>query len=255
MRLEGKVAIVTGGGQGIGKAVALGLAAEGAAVVIGQRHADRAAAVAAEIEAGGGRALGMALDVTVIEACVAICKTAADKFGSLDILVNNAALYGDIDFKRWDSWTDEEWSNSFNINVIGNWRMCKAAFPYMKAKNYGKIVNISSATVQQGFHGLLPYTSSKAAQMSNTRGLSQALGRFNITVNALAVGYVATEASLNMPSYSEEGEKAINAMRSIKRRQVAEDQVGTVLYFTTAESDFVTGQVVCVDGGVEFSGI
>ena len=254
MRLEGKVAIVTGGGQGIGKAIALGLAAEGAAVVIGQRHADRAEAVAKEITDSGGKALGMTLDVTSNDACQAIAAAAAEKFGSVDILVNNAALYGDIDFKRWDTWTDDEWTSSFNINVIGNWRMCRAVFPYMKEKKYGKIVNISSATVQQGFHGLLPYTSSKAAQLSNTRGLSQALGRYNITVNALAVGYVATDASLNMPSYSEEGEKAINAMRSIKRRQVAEDQVGTVLYFATAESDFVTGQVVCVDGGVEFSG-
>jgi len=254
MRLKDKVAIVTGGGQGIGKAIALGLAAEGAVVVIGQRHADRAEAVAKEIEAGGGKALGMKLDVTSMEACEALAKAAADKFGTVDILVNNAALYGDIDFKRWTDWTDEEWHNSFNINVVGNWRMCKAVFPYMKEQKKGKVVNISSATVQQGFFGLLPYTSSKAAAMSNTRGLSQSLGRYNITVNCLAVGYVANEATLNMPSYSEDAEKAINNARAIRRRQVAEDQVGTVLYFASEESDFVTGQVICVDGGVEFSG-
>lgn len=255
MRLKDKVAIVTGGGQGIGKAISLGLAEVGAAVVIGQRHAERAEAVAKEITAKGGKALGIKLDITSQEQCDAIAKAAVEKFGGVDILVNNAALYGDIDFKRWSDWTDEDWSTSFNINVVGGWRMAKAAVPYMRERGRGKIVNISSATVHQGFHGLLPYTSSKAAVISNTRGLAKALGRYKITVNCLAIGYVATEASLNMASYSEEGEKALINMRAIQRRQVAEDQVGTVLYFATEESDFVTGQCVCVDGGTEFTGM
>ena len=255
MRLKDKVAIVTGGGQGIGEAISLGLAAEGAAVVIGQRHAERAEAVAKEIIARGGKALGVKLDITSQEQCDAIAKLAAEKFGGVDILVNNAALYGDIDFKRWSDWTEEEWTASFNINVVGGWRMAKAAVPHMRERGRGKIVNISSATVHQGFFGLLPYTSSKAAVISNTRGLAMALGRYSITVNCLAIGYVATEASLKMASYSEEGEKALINMRAIRRRQVAEDQVGTVLYFATEESDFVTGQCVCVDGGTEFTGM
>ncbi|RJQ39951.1 MAG: SDR family oxidoreductase [Dehalococcoidia bacterium] len=255
MRLKDKVAIVTGGGQGIGQAIAMGLAEEGAAVVIGQRHAERADAVAKDIIAKGGKAVGTSLDISSQAPCDAICQLAKDKFGGLDILVNNAALYGDIDFKRWSDWTEEEWANSFNINVVGGWRMCKAAVPLMRERGKGKIVNISSATVHQGFHGLLPYTSSKAAVISNTRGISKALGRYNITVNCLAIGYVATEASLKMASYSEAGEKALIAMRAIQRRQVAEDQVGTVLYFATDESDFVTGQCVCVDGGTEFTGM
>lgn len=255
MRLKDRVAIVTGGGQGIGQAISLGLAAEGATVVIGQRHAERAEAVAQEIKDKGGQALGAKLDITSQEQCDAIARLAVEKFGGIDILVNNAALYGDIDFKRWSDWSEEEWTNSFNINVVGGWRMAKATVPAMRERGRGKIVNISSATVHQGFHGLLPYTSSKAAVISNTRGLAMALGRYNITVNCLAIGYVATEASLNMASYSEEGEKALINMRAIKRRQTAEDQVGTVLYFATEESDFVTGQCVCVDGGTEFTGM
>ena len=249
MRLDGKVAIITGGGQGFGKQFSLAFAAEGASVVIGQRNVAKAEATAEHIRAKGGRALAVKLDIAEQAQCDNIVKKAAEAFGGVDILLNNAALLKEYPFANWDSWTDQDWLNSFNVNVVGGWRMTKSVFPYMKQRGKGKIINISSTTVQLGFSGMLPYTSSKAAVVANTRVLARVLGRSNINVNCISLGYTATESITSQSSYTEAAELITVKRRCLQRKQKPEDAVGTAIYLACDDSDFVTGQVLVVDGG------
>lgn len=255
MRMQGKVAIITGGGQGIGKEFSLAFAGQGAAVVIGQRNVARAEATAEQIRAKGGKALAVRLDIAEQAQCDNIVKNAVAAFGGVDILLNNAALLKDYSFASWDSWTDQEWLNSFNVNVVGGWRMTKSVFPCMKERGKGKIINVSSTTVQLGFSGMLPYTSSKAAVVANTRVLARALGRHNININCLALGYTATEAITGMASYTEAGEMVTVKRRCLQRKQKPDDPVGTAIYLACDDSDFVTGQVLVVDGGEVWTAI
>jgi len=174
---------------------------------------------------------------------------AVDEFGGIDILINNAAFYSGVGHKRWDDWSLEEWKRSWDINVVGGWLCAKAAVPHMRERGKGKIVNISSVTFQMGYQGHLPYTCTKAAVVALTRGMARALGRYNINVNCIAVGYTMSEASLEMPGRNVEGDKALIAMRSIRREQYPEDLVGTALYLATEDSDMLSGQTIVVDGG------
>jgi 3-oxoacyl-[acyl-carrier protein] reductase len=257
MRLKNKVAIVTGGGQGIGKAIALKLAQEGAAVMLAQRTLAKVEETAAEIRKAGGKAIAMPVDIRDFDQVNKVAQKAASEFGGIDILVNNAAFYGGHGHANWDTWPVEQWKSSFDINVLGGWNCAKAAVPFMRQRGKGKIVNISTATVHQGYQGMLPYTTTKAGVCSITRGLAKALGRYNICVNCLAIGYVLTEASLEMQGikgHEEEADKAIIAQRCIRRSQYPEDVAGPVLFFASDEADFVTGQTLVVDGGVEFTG-
>jgi len=257
MILQNKVAIITGGGQGIGKAISLRFAKEGAAVMLAQRTLAKVEETAKEIRDAGGRAIAVSVDIRDEEQVKNMVQKAVDEFGGVDILINNAAFYGGHGHQAWDSWDLEHWRSSFDINVIGGWQCAKAVAPFMKQRGKGKIVNISTATVHQGYQGMLPYTTTKAGVCSITRGESKALGRYNICVNCLAIGYVLTEASVEMDGikgHEEEADKAIIALRSIRRSQYAEDLAGPALFFASDDADFVTGQVIVVDGGVEFAG-
>jgi len=257
MRLKDKVAIITGGGQGIGRAYALAFAREGASVMLAQRTLAKVEATAREIRDSGGKAVAMPVDVRDEEQVNKMVEKTVEEFGGIDILLNNAAFYGGIGHKPWDAWTTEEWRQSFDINVIGDWLCAKTVVPYMRQRGKGKIINISSATVHQGYHGMLPYTTTKAAVCSITRGEARALGRYNICVNCIAIGYVLTEASVEMEGVKgreEETDKAIAALRCIRRSQYPEDCVGTALYLASDDADFVTGQTIVVDGGTEWAG-
>jgi len=254
MRLKDKVAVITGGGRGIGKAIALRFVQEGASVVL--PDIGDAEETAKEIRDAGGKAIAMLVDVRNEEQVNNMAKRAVEEFGGIDILVNNAALYAGHGHKGWDTWPLEQWRNSFDINVIGGWMCAKAVAPHMKERGKGKIINISSATVHQGYQGMLPYTTTKASVCSITRGLAKALGRHNICVNCLALGYVLTSASMEMDGikgHEEEADKAIIAARCIRRSQYAEDIAGPALFMASDDADFVTGQTLVVDGGVEFA--
>lgn len=257
MRLQDKVAIITGGGQGIGRAISLRFAQEGAALMLAQRTLAKVEETAKEIRDGGGRAIAMAVDIRNEEQVNEMVKRTADEFGGVDILLNNAAFYGGIGHKGWDTWPYEQWKASFDINIIGGWLCAKAVAPYMKQRGKGKIVNISTATVHQGYQGMLPYTTTKAGVCSITRGEARSLGRSNICVNCLAIGYVLTEASVEMDGIKgreEDADKAMIALRCIRRSQYPEDIAGPALFFASDDADFVTGQTLVVDGGTEFGG-
>lgn len=249
MKLKDKVAIVTGGGRGIGRAYALRFAQEGAALMLPDIDITAAEQTAKEIRDSGGKAIAMLVDVRNEEQVNAMAKKTADEFGGIDILINNAALYAGLGYKRWTDWSNEEWTNNWDINVVGGWRCSKAVVPYMRERGKGKIVNISSVTFHFGFQGLLPYTCTKAAVIALTRGMARSLGRYLINVNCIAVGYTLTPASTDMPGRSVEGDQALVAKRCIQREQQPEDLVGTAVFLASDDSDFISGQTIPVDGG------
>lgn len=249
MRLENKVAIITGGGRGIGRAFALRFAQEGAKVVVTQRTTTEIEGTVSEIKASGGNALAVTMDIRDPEQVNKMIQRAADEFGGIDILINNAGFYGGLGHKRWDDWSLEEWRASWDINVVGGWLCAKGVVPYMRERGKGKIVNISSVTFLMGYPGQLPYTCTKAAIIALTRGMARSLGRYLINVNAIAVGYTMTEASANMPGRDAEGEKVLVARRCIRREEQPEDLVGTGVFLVSDDSDFISGQTIVVDGG------
>ena len=249
MKLKDKVAIITGAGRGIGRAYALGFADEGAKVVIAEIVLENAKKVAAEIEAKGKEALALHVDVSDTSSTLDMAEKTVAQFGRIDILLNNAAIYYGIGSRSWDSWAIEEWDRMFAVNVRGSWLCIKAVVPHMIAQGKGKIINIASSTVDIGLPALLPYTCSKGAVMTLTRTMARALGRHNINVNCISPGYTLSEASLEMPGkVAEEDDMAVR-VRCLRRPEIPNDLVGTAIYLASRDSDFITGQIITVDGG------
>ena len=246
-RLAGRVAIVTGAAQGIGASYARALAAEGAAVMVADLL--DGAAVAQSIVAEGGKAASVKVDVTDAASVQRMVAETVRQFGSLDILVNNAALFATLPPKRFEQIDTAEWDKVMAVNVRGVFECAKAAAPEMRKKKYGKIVNIASGTVFKGAPMLLHYISSKGAVVAMTRCLARELGDDGIRVNSLAPGLTMSEGVLANPAKLGASAKSNLASRAIKREAVPEDMCGTMLYLCAPESDFVTGQAIIVDGG------
>jgi 3-oxoacyl-[acyl-carrier protein] reductase len=248
-RLEGKVAIVTGGGHGIGKAYARGLAGEGASIVIAEIDEDAARAVAGALTQEGFRALGLATDVSSWPSVEAMARRAVESFGRIDVLVNNAAIFATVPMSRapFDKIDPAEWDRMMTVNLKGTWLACRAVVPQMKAQGYGKIVNISSGTALKGSASRIHYVTSKAGILGFTRTLAREVGGFGICVNCVAPG-----STLSEEAPDEDVLKMRNAAvsdRAIRRVQKPEDLVGAILFFASPDSDFVTGQTLVVDGG------
>jgi len=250
MILKDKVAIITGAGQGIGLSYALGFAGEGAKVVIADINGENGQNVADKINEGGGEAIAVQTDVSNEQNTLELAEKAMDKFEKIDILINNAAVFAEEGFKPWNAWTSEEWDRVFAVNVKGMWLCCKAVVPYMSAQGKGKIINISSVTVIAGSPLLLHYVATKGAIVSFTRSLAAELGDSNICVNAIAPGFTMSEGVLNMPGTPPGFIDMVKAAQCFKREQQPEDLVGTAVYLASDLSDFVTGQLVAVDGGL-----
>ncbi|MGB0629075.1 MAG: SDR family NAD(P)-dependent oxidoreductase [Alphaproteobacteria bacterium] len=245
-RLENRVAIITGGSQGIGAAYVRGFAAEGAKIVI----ADVAPAddLIGDVERAGGDALFVKTDVTDEAAVAHMVSETIAAYGRVDILVNNAALWVNIPAKPILEIDKDEWDRVLDVNINGMFLCTKAVIPQMRAQGYGKIINISSGRALKGYTNLLHYDTSKGAVISFTRSVARELGDDGIRANTIAPGGIMTEAVLAQETVRTHIAKG-TATRAIKREQVPEDVVGACIFLASAESDFITGQVLAVDGG------
>lgn len=246
-RLSGRVAIVTGSAQGIGSRYAQALASEGAAVVCADII--DASMVVDSIISRGGRAIKALLDVTSSESARQMAELTFETFGKIDILVNNAGLFTNLALQPFEEITSSEWDKVMAVNVRGPFECAKAVLPFMRNQSYGKIVNIASGTVFKGAPMLLHYVSSKGAVVAMTRSMARELGDYGIRVNTLAPGLTASENTLSNPAW--QGTVSANniASRAIKREVTPEDLCGSLIYLVSQASDFVTGQVIVVDGG------
>ncbi|HEY6862852.1 MAG TPA: 3-oxoacyl-ACP reductase family protein [Burkholderiales bacterium] len=248
-RLEGRVAIVTGAGHGIGKAYALRLAEEGAKVVIAEIDAAAARAVAAELGAAGRQALAVATDVSDRASVEEMARRAVESFGRIDVLVNNAAIFATVPMSRapFDQIDPAEWDRMMAVNLRGTWLASCAVIPQMRRQRYGKIINISSGTALKGSASRIHYVTSKAGILGFTRTLAREVGGDNICVNCVAPGSTLSEENPDEGVLKMRGAAA--ADRALRRVQKPEDLVGAVAFFASSDSDFVTGQTLVVDGG------
>ena len=245
--LTGKVAIVTGGAQGLGASFAIALAAQGAKVVIGDLLV--ADAVVAEIEAAGGSALAVKLDVCDAASVASCVARTIEAFGQVDILVNNAGLFTNLPIQPFTEISSESWDRVMAVNVRGTFECVKAVAPHMKARKGGKIVNIASGTAVKGTPGLLHYVSSKGAVMSMTRALARELGDDGICVNNLSPGLTMSDNVRQNDNWNADIVARNISSRALKREAVADDLIGALLFLVSPASDFVTGQTLSVDGG------
>jgi NAD(P)-dependent dehydrogenase (short-subunit alcohol dehydrogenase family) len=237
-KLEGKVAIVTGGAQGIGAAIADGLAAEGAIVVV------------ADLNPPEG---GIGADVSDEDDVGRMVDETLDRQGRLDILINNAGLYASLAMRPFTEIPLEEWRQVMDVNVASMFLTCRAAVPVMRAQgDGGKIVNISSGTPFRGVPFLVHYVTSKGAIVALTRALAKELGKDGIHVNCVAPGFTMSAGVEAHPEVVEKLRDVSVAARTIQRDQVPEDVVGAVVFLCTPAADFITGQTMVIDGGQYF---
>ena len=235
--LEGKVAIVTGGAQGIGRAIADGLAREGATMVVADLNPPQ----------GGIRA-----DVSSEEDVARMIAETLERHGRIDILVNNAGLYASLPMRPFTEIPLEEWRQVMDVNVASMFLTSRAVVPVMREQGGGKIVNISSGTPFRGVPFLLHYVTSKGAIVALTRALAKELGKDSIHVNCVAPGFTMSEGVKAHPEVVEALRDVSVAARAIQRDQIPEDVVGAVVFLCSPAADFVTGQTMVIDGGQYF---
>jgi len=249
-RLAGKVVIVTGAGQGIGRAFCHSFAREGASVVVTDVVADRADAVAAELRVSGGRAVGLAVDVTDVDDTLAMADVAVSTFGAIDVLINNAAIFTTLTRGPFESITKEQWDAVMAVNVRGVFLSCQAVAPQMRARSSGSIISISAGMVKHGRANYAHYVTSKAALIGLTRTLATELGNDGITVNTIMPG--ATQTEVPRDSLNSRQIETLLARQAIHRWGTTDDIVGAALFLASDDARFITGQSIIVDGGHDF---
>lgn len=243
-RLDGKVAIVTGAGRGIGREIALTLAREGAAVVVADIDEANGSKVAGEINSMGGKAIFVKTDVTSYENVGEMVRKAVDEFGGVDILVNNAAVWNIKLFK--DS-TPDDWMREIRINVIGVLNCIHNVLPHMMEKRGGRIVNIASDAGRVGEPWLTTYSGTKGYVISLTKALAKELGKYNITVNCVSPGVTKTPGAQKF--IESVGEEKLAKAYPLRRLAEPKDIANAVLFFVLEESSYITGQILSVSGG------
>lgn len=242
--LADRTIIVTGAATGIGQAFAVGCAAQGANVVIADlHHADETVAA---VDAAGGKALALRVDVADDASVQAMAAAALERFGRIDGLVNNAAYFREVKLTPFEELDPAQWDRIFQVNVRGVWQCCKAVMPAMRQRGSGSIVNIASVVAVAGQPGYLHYVATKGAVLSMTKGLAKECGAAGVRVNVIAPGFVLTDATRNRPV---EWQQSFLKARAISREQRPDDLVGTALYLLSDLAGFVSGQTIVVDGG------
>jgi NAD(P)-dependent dehydrogenase (short-subunit alcohol dehydrogenase family) len=244
--LEGKVALVTGAAQGIGRAIADGLAAAGARIVVADRRG------AEEAAASYRDGVGLTADVAKEDDVPRLVAEAVERCGAIDILVNNAGLYASLEMRPFEQIPLDEWRTVMDVNVASMFLMCREVVPVMRGRGGGKIVNISSGTPFRGVPFLLHYVTSKGAIVALTRALAKELGKDNVLVNCVAPGFTMSAGVEAHPEVVEKLRDVSVSARTLQRDQVPEDVVGAVVFLCGPGSDFVTGQTIVIDGGQYF---
>lgn len=249
MQLKDKVVIVTGGARGMGKEIALRFARERAKVTVCDILDCQQ--TAGKVEAFGAEALALKSDVTSETDSADMARKTVERFGRIDILVNNAAIFGGIEIKNFikpfDQISVQEWDKLMAVNLKGIFLCCKAVVPYMKQQGQGKIVNLASTVAYTGTPVFLHYTTSKGGVVSMTRALANSLGQFNINVNAVAPGLTMTEASKSITT--PEALQNVLDSQSIKRPTQPQHIAAAVAFLSSEDADQITGQILTVNGG------
>ena len=251
MNFTDKVVIVTGAARGLGQEYARQFARRGARVAVNDlRDCGETLDI---IGQEGAQGLATKTDVSSSDSTIEMAQAVVEKFGRIDVLVNNAALYGSLNFAPFDELDEKEWDATMNVNVKSIWQCCKAVLPTMKKQQSGSIINISSLAATYGMPNGLHYTTSKAAVIGATRGLARELGRYNIRVNAVAPNVVNTDATGEV--FQDKRDKVVEvtlSQQAIRRPLETEDIVGAVLFLGSEHSELMTGQTMMVDGGTVF---
>lgn len=246
--VTGRVVIITGAGQGIGREYARQLAAAGAHIVIAEANFERATAVRDEIAAVGGSALAIHTDVSDPDSVEAMVALTTDAFGRVDVLVNNAGIFTSLKMRPFEDIPLEEWERVLRVNITGCYLTARAVTPHMRERKWGRIINITSGSVPLGVRNYLHYVTSKSALIGMTNSMARELGSFGITVNAVQPGGTFTE--IPRETLTEEGKARLIASQCIPREEVPMDLVGLVLFLSTEAASFITGQTIAVDGGL-----
>ena len=245
--LQGKVAIVTGAGGDIGRAICVRYAQEGARVVVAEIKRELAERTAQAVTKAGGEALALTVDVSQESDAEAMARQAFERLGRIDVLVNCAALFANVRRAPFYEISVEEWDALMAVNLRGMWLCTKAVFPYMREQASGRVINIASGTAFWGAPDFLHYVTSKAGVIGITRSLARELGEYGINVNAIAPGLTATSGA--MTNTSREFMEQRVSIGAFKRVEEPDDLVGTFVYLASDDSAFMTGQTIVVDGG------
>ena len=248
-RLEGKTAIVTGGAKGIGRHYCKALAAQGARVMIADIADGKDAAEEIAGAHGANSVASATFDVSDDKAVQGLVAQTIERFGQIDILVNNAAVYATLKPRSFTEWDTETWDRVMAVNVRGPYLMVKHVAPHMMERRSGKIINIASGAAYKGIPRMLPYVTSKGAMIAFTRSLSRELGQYGIAVNTLSPGYILSDTGLENATHVEEERIPVRNSCAFKRDAYPEDLLGALVFLASSDSDFVTGQSIVVDGG------
>jgi len=249
-RLDGRVALLTGGAKGIGRHYAQRLAGEGARLMIADIADGTELAGEIAQKHGANSVASSVTDVSDEGAVKALVTKTMERFGKIDILVNNAALFAPLQETKVTEIDVGLWDRVMSVNIRGVFLMTKHVAPHMIAQNYGKIINISSGTVARGIPMFSHYVTSKGAVTAFTRAVSRELGEHNICVNNLAPGFTLSDSVIKEnPGHLEHSRQPSLARRALKRDEYPEDLLGALVFLSSADSDFITGQTIAVDGG------